>query len=183
MGAILTQNTAWTNVEKAINNLKLAKVLHPKKLDRAPLAQLRVWLKPSGFFNIKTKRLKHFLDFFKSRYQFSVEKMKRVDAIALRHELLLVNGIGKETADSILLYALGKKIFVVDAYTRRIFSRHNLIEKDLPYDDIRNWFEKQLPAAQEIYNDYHAQIVRIGKDYCRKNPDCGRCPLEFLFHK
>ena len=183
VGAILTQNTAWTNVEKAIHKLKQARVLDPEKLYRAPVSRMRVWLKPSGFFNIKTKRIKQFLDFFRSRYNFSVTRMKRVDTKVLRDELLSVHGIGRETADSILLYALEKPIFVVDAYTRRIFSRHGLIKKDAPYDEIQRWFEKQLPASRDLFNDYHAQIVQIGKDYCRKNPDCFHCPLNFLFDK
>lgn len=181
IGAILTQNTAWTNVEKAIANLKQAGVVSPKKLNQAPLSKLKKWLLPSGFFNVKAKRLKHFLEFFRSKFGYSLEKMRKKETRTLRQELLSVNGIGKETADSILLYALKKSIFVVDAYTRRIFSRHGLIKKDMPYDEIRQWFELNLPRSQKLFNDYHAQIVRVAKKYCRKNPDCSYCPLEFLF--
>lgn len=182
VGAILTQNTSWKNVERAIENLKKVNVLYPQKLDRIPLAKLKRWLRPSGFFNIKTRRLKAFLKFFKSRFGYSVFRMKKEKLESLREELLAVNGIGRETADSILLYALDKKVFVIDAYTRRIFSRHGLFEKEASYDAIRLWFENHLPQSKPLYNDYHAQIVRIGKDYCRKHPKCDSCPLGFLFH-
>lgn len=181
VGAILTQNTSWSNVEKAIGNLKKARVLSLPELDRVPMKQLKEWLRPSGFFNIKADRLKHFLHFLKSRYGYSIERMKREKTEVLREELLSVKGIGKETADSILLYALGKTVFVVDSYTRRIFSRHGLIQKDPSYDSIRHGFEDHLPRSKSLFNDYHAQIVHVGKHYCRKRPNCAPCPLRFLF--
>ena len=181
VGAILTQNTAWANVEKAIHNLKQAKVLTPWKLGRMPLAKLRSLIRPSGFFNVKARRLREFLKFFREKYSNSIRKMKRKKTDVLRNELLTVKGIGRETADSILLYALGKPIFVVDAYTRRIFSRHALVQAGADYDQIRRGFESHLPRFRALFNDYHAQIVRIGKNYCRKTPDCTHCPLQFLF--
>lgn len=183
VGAILTQNTSWSNVEKAILNLKRAKVLTPQKLNQAPPKKLLEWLRPSGFFNIKAKRLKSFLAYFKNRYRFSLGRMKKIELSQLRQELLRVKGIGPETADSILLYALGRPVFVIDAYTRRVFSRHGLIQPDLPYEEIRKWFEANLPSSKELFNDYHAQIVRVGKYFCRKTPDCSKCPLEYLFHE
>jgi len=181
VGAILTQNTSWSNVEKAISNLKKNNVLKPHRLSALTLSSLKKFIRPSGFFNIKADRLKHFLVYFKSKFGFSIKKMKECDAKFLRRDLLSVKGIGKETADSILLYALEKKIFVVDAYTRRIFSRHGIFEKDLPYDDIQRFFQSHLPKSHDLFNDYHAQIVMIGKKYCKKRPDCLHCPLNFLF--
>lgn len=181
IGAILTQNTAWSNVEKALANLKRKGVLEPKKLDRVPLKNLKQFIRPSGFFNIKAERLKHFLSYFKTRFGYSIKRMKQFDAEFLRHDLLSVKGIGRETADSILLYALNKTIFVIDAYTRRIFSRHGLIEEEMSYDEIRHFFEKNLSPSQHLFNDYHAQIVRVGKNYCRNRPNCLACPLNFLF--
>ncbi len=181
VGAILTQNTSWLNVEKAISNLKKANVLSPEKLYRSSRRKLKEWVRPSGFFNIKAERLRNFLRYFKKRYNFSIGRMKKKNTEALRNELLSVNGIGKETADSILLYALKKTVFVIDAYTRRIFSRHGLIKHDIPYDDLKKIFENNLSPSEKLFNDYHAQIVRVGKNYCRKKPDCNKCPLQFLF--
>ncbi len=177
VGAILTQNTAWTNVEKAIRNLKSARVLSVRKLAGLSDARMAQMLKPSGYFNIKTRRLKNFLSFFWCRYRGNIYAMKHVSLQSLRAQLLEVSGIGPETADSILLYALEKPVFVVDAYTRRIFSRIGWVGQDMDYHDIQDFFARNLPRSIALYNDYHAQIVRLGKDVCRKKPRCGECPL------
>ncbi|MBI5875870.1 MAG: endonuclease III domain-containing protein, partial [Deltaproteobacteria bacterium] len=178
VGAILTQNTAWTNVEKAIRNLKKAKLLNPKRLHDLSQAELAQYIRPAGYFNIKAKRLKHFLNYLFDNYGGSLNRMFKKRTDALRRELLEVNGIGPETADSILLYAGNHPVFVVDAYTKRIFSRHGIILADVEYHDVQEIFIKNLPHDVKMFNEYHALIVRVGKDFCRtKKPLCGRCPL------
>ncbi len=177
VGAILTQNTSWSNVEKAINNLKKENLLDPFKLLALPDDRLRELIRPSGFYNVKTKRLKEFLNFFISEYQGNIEKMKKEDLWKLRNKLLKIKGVGKETADSILLYALEKPVFVVDAYTRRIFSRCGLVPENIEYDELQEFFMSNLPEDVFLYNEYHAQIVLLGKTYCRKKPLCEKCPL------
>lgn len=180
VGAILTQNTAWTNVEKAMMNLHRRGVLSPDGLRRIPREKLAPLIRSSGYFNQKTKKLKSFLQFLDEYFpgRDSMGKLRRCSTRAARRNLLTVNGVGPETADSILLYALEKPVFVVDAYTRRIFSRHGWIRGDEPYDEIREWFEKKLPRSRSLWNDYHAQIVEIGKRFChRRRPECRSCPL------
>ncbi|MFZ2604067.1 MAG: endonuclease III domain-containing protein [Candidatus Omnitrophota bacterium] len=179
LGAILTQNTAWTNVEKAILRLKKKKLLNPGRLKKASFKKIAACIMPAGYYNIKTKRLKEFLKYFFKNYQADIRKMSRVNQAALREELLAVNGIGPETADSILLYALNKPVFVVDAYTKRIFSRHNLIKEDAPYNEAQNFFLKRLKEDTQLFNQYHALLVKLGKDFCLKNkPRCEICPLK-----
>lgn len=179
VGAILTQNTTWTNVEKAITNLKTGNILAPKKLDMAPLGKLKKMIKPSGFYNIKTARLKEFLRFLKNKCNYDIGRLKNSDIGTLRVELLNVKGIGPETADSIILYALDKPTFVVDAYTKRIFSRHKIFDKNSGYEEIKNIFEENLPKRIKIYNEFHALIVNVGKNYCRaKKMLCDECPLK-----
>jgi endonuclease-3 related protein len=181
VGAILTQNTNWQNVEKAIAALKKNKVLSPKKLNRMPQKKLAKLIRPAGYFNIKAKRLKNFLKFYLQNYGADVRKMRAVRAHALRNELLSVNGVGEETADSILLYALNKPAFVVDAYTKRIFSRHRFLPKDTDYQDTQKLFMQNLKVNVQLFNEYHALLVRLGKDFClKRNPKCGTCPLEKL---
>ncbi|MBI5875959.1 MAG: endonuclease III domain-containing protein [Deltaproteobacteria bacterium] len=178
VGAILTQNTAWTNVEKAKRKNKKAKLLNPKRLHDLSHAELAQYIRPAGYFNIKAKRLKHFLNYLFDNYSGSLNRMFKKRTDALRRELLEVNGIGPETADSILLYAGNHPVFVVDAYTKRIFSRHGIILADVDYHDVREIFMKNLPHDVKMFNEYHALIVRVGKDFCRtKKPLCGRCPL------
>lgn len=177
VGAILTQNTAWTNVEKAINNLKQNKLLSPKALSKVKTGKIAKLIKPSGYYNIKAKRLKNFLNFLNSAHNGDLKKFLNQETHHLRRVLLNINGIGPETADSILLYAADRPIFVVDAYTRRIFSRHQIIKEDIPYDQIQRFFMSNLPRSIKIYNEYHALIVRTGKEFCRKNPKCAACPL------
>lgn len=178
VGAILTQNTAWTNVEKAIHNLKKAKLLNPKRLHDLSQAELAQHIRPAGYFNIKAKRLKCFLNYLFDNYGGSLNRMFKKRTDALRRELLSVNGIGPETADSILLYAGNHPMFVVDAYTKRIFSRHRIIQADADYHDVQEIFMKNLPHDIKMFNEYHALIVRVGKDFCRtKRPLCSKCPL------
>ncbi len=181
IGAILTQNTNWQNVEKAIDNLKKANLLHPHKLlrnsDKIP--QL---IKPSGFYKLKSKRLIAFLKYFVDRYDGEVENFSKKETDCLRNELLAISGIGPETADSILLYALDRPVFVIDAYTRRMLTRHNLIKPDVDYAEIQRFFEDNIPRDIGIYNEYHALIVRLGKEYCKKNdPLCDSCPIYNIF--
>lgn len=181
VGAILTQNTSWSNVEKAINNLKKENLLEPRKLYRINQEELAQLIKPSGYYNIKARRLKNFINLFINDFEGSTEKMFSGDGRKLRKKLLNVNGIGPETADSILLYAGRKPFFVVDAYTKRIFSRHKLISKDSTYYEIQEFFIKNLDKDVKLFNEFHAQIVMLGKTICTsRNPDCAKCPIAFL---
>jgi endonuclease III related protein len=178
VGAILTQNTAWDNVRRAVERLKEEGALSIPALHEIQEEVLAEWIRPSGYFRIKARRLKSFLAFVVSEYQGSVKKMQQSSLERLREQLLTVKGIGPETADSILLYALGRPTFVVDAYTYRIFSRHNLIEETIGYEELRAFMMDHLPPDPELFNEYHALLVRLGKHYCRKtNPLCGECPL------
>ncbi len=181
VGAILTQNTAWRNVEKAILNLKRAGLLAPEALYRLPLPYLATLIRPAGFFNLKAKRLKNFLEFLFKEYEGDLDRMFKEDTNTLREKLLKVRGIGPETADSILLYAGGKPTFVVDAYTRRILSRHNLISEEADYEEIRSFFMDHLPEDAGLFNEYHALLVALGKTYCRPKPLCEKCVLKDLF--
>jgi endonuclease-3 related protein len=178
VGAILTQNTNWGNVEKAITNLKAAGLLSPEKLEEIQEGRLAELIRPAGYFNIKAKRLKAFISLLMNSYQGSMKKMKKEDLQYLRHKLLEVNGIGPETADSILLYALGKPVFVIDAYTRRVLSRHNILPYDAPYEEYQRLFHEGLDEDVPLFNEYHALFVRVGKDFCRPKPRCEDCPLK-----
>ena len=181
VGAIITQNTSWSNVEKAINNLKKENLLEPRKLYRINQEKLAQLIKPSGYYNIKARRVKNFVNIFLNDFEGSAEKMFSGDGRELRKKLLKVNGIGPETADSILLYAGKKAFFVVDVYTKRIFSRHKLISKDSTYYQIQEFFNQNLDRDVELFNEFHAQIVMLGKTICTsKNPDCAKCPIDFL---
>jgi len=174
IGAILTQNTAWENVEKAIANLK--PYLKPQTIFKMEERILRELIRPSGFFNMKAKKIKNFLLWFKEK-NFSIENLKKMDVLTLRSELLKINGIGKETADSIILYALEKPVFVIDAYTKRMFKRMGIIKSD-SYDTIQRIFENSLKKELQLYNEYHALIVRHSKNFCRKIPLCDKCFLK-----
>ena len=179
VGAILTQNTSWTNVAKAVGNLKAKKVLNAKKLSCLPQDQLARLIRPAGYYNLKAKRLKNFLNFFLKNYQGSIKVMAAKRTDQLRDDLLAVNGIGPETADSILLYALQKPVFVVDAYTKRIFSRHGICKPDALYDEVQDLFMRNLSCRAKLFNQYHALLVKLGKDFCRKSkPRCEICPLK-----
>lgn len=180
IGAILTQNTSWTNVEKAISNLKKGNLLNLKDLLKIGEVKLAKLIKPSGYFNQKAKKLKNFARFIKKNFNGSVKGMKRLPLKAMREKLLSVKGIGPETADSMLLYALGKRIFVVDAYTKRILSRIGLCSEHDGYPETQKLFMDNIPGSLRLYNDYHAQLVMLGKSICRKKPNCPDCPLEGL---
>jgi endonuclease-3 related protein len=178
-GAILTQNTNWSNVEKALNNLKQNKVLTAQKLNSLSRIKLAKLIKSTGYYNIKAERLKKFLNFFFKIYRGSLQKMSRVKTGVLRQQLLSVNGIGPETADSILLYAIKKPVFVIDAYTKRIMARHRLIPEDSTYDYVQNLFMQNMKKDVKLFNEYHALLVRLGKEFCLKNkPRCEICPLK-----
>lgn len=177
VGAILTQNTNWKNVEKALTNLKCKKLLSPKAFQNISQSQLAALIKPAGYFNIKSKRLKNFISFLFKEYGGSLRKMGKEDCSILRQKLLSVNGIGPETADSILLYAFNNPVFVVDAYTKRILYRHNIIDHRENYNAVQNMFMRSLKRNVQMFNEYHALIVQLGKDHCRVNPRCEQCVL------
>ena len=178
VGAILTQNTNWGNVEKAIANLKRGGFLSAKKMAEAHSAKLASLIRPAGYYRVKSKRLKNFLNFFLNGYRGKIEALKAEETGDLRDKLLSVNGIGKETADSILLYALEKPIFVVDAYTKRILNRHYLVPEETTYDEVQQIFMDNLALKVPLFNEFHALLVKCGKEFCRpKNPLCKECPL------
>ncbi len=177
VGAILTQNTAWTNVEKAIARLKKERLLTPERLNTVTERELAGLIRSAGYFNIKARRLKNFTAHLMGNG--GLDRFLKKDAGALRKELLGINGVGPETADSIMLYAAGKPEFVVDAYTKRIFSRHGLVDEKAGYEEVKALFTDSLDPDAQIFNEYHALIVRTGKDYCRtRAPLCGECPLK-----
>ena len=180
VGAILTQNTAWSNVEKAIANLKDSRRFNPASLAALRQKSLAKLIHPAGYYNVKAKRLKNFLRFLLSDFNGSLREAFALPAGRLRERLLDVNGIGPETADSILLYAAKKPVFVVDAYTKRMLSRHNIVKEDATYDDMQSIFMENLPKSTKLFNEYHALIVQLGKEYCRKKPLCHLCPLKKL---
>ncbi len=177
VGAILTQNTSWGNVEKAINNLKSARALSAKKIYEMPANSLASLIRPAGYFNIKAKRLKSFISFLVESCHGNMAKMKLEDVHSLREKLLSVNGIGPETADSILLYALDKPVFVIDAYTKRVLSRHKIMDHDKSYDEFQRLFHSSLGEDLKLFNEYHALFVAVGKTYCKPKPRCDKCPL------
>jgi endonuclease-3 related protein len=178
VGAILTQNTSWRNVEKVIQKLKRKGVLNPRGMHHLKKSQLAPLIKSSGYYRIKTDRLKFFIDFFFEEYDGNVKKMGRERLGVLREKLLGVKGIGPETADSILLYGLRKPIFVVDAYTKRILSQHGLISEKASYEEVQKLFMDHLPMDEKLFNEYHALLVHLGKTVCKKKPRCDICPLE-----
>ena len=185
VGAILTQNTTWTNVEKAISCLKKAGIMTPESIREIPQEQLAGLIRSAGYFNVKSARLKDFVSWLFHRYEGSLEIMCTETWQTLRSDLLQVRGIGPETADSILLYAVNKPTFVVDNYTRRLFYRVGLLTENAGYDATRDLFMANLPADVQLFNEYHALIVEQCKQFCRKNPLCNGCPLlnECLFGK
>ena len=181
VGAILTQNTSWINVERAIRNLRSTHLLSPDAIRRVSSAKLEQLLRSSGYFRQKTKTLKSFAKFLFESYRGSLNRMFATPTPLLRDQLLDVRGIGPETADAILLYAGNHPVFVVDAYTRRILERHGHAHPKLAYDEIRKLFESALPADHQLFNEFHALIVHTGKHFCRKtNPACSQCPLNLF---
>ena len=175
VGAILTQNTAWANVEKAMAVLKSRRLLSLETLARLSPAELAPLIHSAGFHNVKAARLAAFLNWLQTHEGFAA--LTRTPTPDLRTQLLACHGVGPETADSILLYALGRPVFVVDAYTRRILSRYGLIAGDEPYEYLRRMFESSLPCRPKLYNEYHALLVRLAKVNCRSRPLCDSCPL------
>jgi len=183
VGAILTQNTAWSNVEKAISNLKKERLLSPEKIKNVKKASLASLIRPAGYYNIKAGRLKSFISFLFAEYGGSLNKLSSEESRRLRERLLNVNGIGPETCDSIMLYAFKRGSFVVDAYTKRIFSRHGFVRESDDYHYVQKYFVDNLPKSVRLYNEYHALIVRLAKDFCRTRPDCADCPLRGKYNK
>ena len=182
LGTILTQNTSWMNVERALKNLKSKGLTSIEKLSSVPIHILAELIRPSGYFNQKAIKIKNFIKFLNENYDGRLERMFKEDSNKLREKLLGIKGIGPETADSILLYAAKKSIFVVDAYTYRILSRHALIPEDSDYREIQEVFMDILPRDTQLFNEYHALLVKVGKEHCRKKPICEGCPLEYDPH-
>ena len=180
LGAILTQNTAWINVEKAIENLRNNGALVLDSLNNASLEQLVEWIRPAGYFNKKAGTIKVMVDAIRHRFDGSLDKLFALDTLPLRKELLSLKGIGPETADSILLYAGKRPVFVVDAYTKRFLFRHGWCDEKASYDQITEVFTENLPEDVQLYNEYHALIVRLGKEHCNTQPKCNGCPLEIF---
>ncbi len=178
LGALLTQNTSWANVEKALNNLRHKDLLNSSRLLRVRVPQLQQLLRPSGYFRQKTRAVRLFLTHLNARYGGSLRRMLARPAAELRNELLNLNGIGEETADSILLYAAGRPVFVIDAYTRRVMSRHGLASERATYGELQDVFHRHVPSQASLFNEYHALLVSVGKSYChRRQPNCDACPL------
>ncbi|MFC1978751.1 endonuclease III domain-containing protein [Chloroflexota bacterium] len=181
IGAVLAQNVSWRNVEKAIANLKHAGMLSLQAVHTAESSLLAELIKPTRFYNQKAEKLKNFTQWLYEDYKGSLDSAFSQDLEDVRREMLTINGLGQETVDSILLYAGGKSIFVVDAYTKRIFYRLGLTDIDWSYSKLQTYFMQNIKADVQLYNDYHAQIVRLGNAFCRKsNPNCGECPLRSI---
>jgi endonuclease III related protein len=177
VGAILTQNTSWKNVDKAIANLKNKDLLDIERLHSISPAALAEEIRPAGYFNIKSVRLKNLINFLVEQYAGDMSRFLSDETEALREGLLSVKGVGPETADSILLYAVRRPVFVIDAYTYRILHRHGLIEDQVTYDELKELFESNLPADEGLFNEFHALIVRTAKEFCKGKPLCEACPL------
>ncbi|MEW6531792.1 MAG: endonuclease III domain-containing protein [Thermodesulfobacteriota bacterium] len=184
VGAVLTQNTAWRNVAQAISNLKDAAALDPFRIYELSHDELAALIHPAGYFNVKATRLGNFVEHLILCHNGDLDALFDSPVEALRQELLSINGVGKETADSIILYAAGKLIFVVDAYTRRVLGRHGLVDDKADYDTVQALFHAHIPSDVDLYNDFHAQFVAVGHWYCKRVPLCDSCPLgPFRDHK
>ena len=180
IGAVLTQNTNWRGVERAISKLKRSRLLDVHKLNGVETDKLARLIRPSGYFNLKARRLKNLLELVVEEYGGDLEAMGREETNNLRQEFLAVKGVGPETADSILLYGYNRPIFVIDTYTRRVLSRHGLIEQTADYQELQQLFMQHLPLEASMFNEYHALLVKVGKVHCQKKPRCHGCPLEPL---
>lgn len=183
VGAILTQNTNWANVEKAINNLKNADSLSASKLFEMETDILAELIRPAGYYNIKAGRLKSFLQWLNDNYELDVDALENLPVWDMREQLLGIKGVGRETADSIVLYAYEKPTFVVDTYTCRIMVRHGLIDAEADYEQVKDYFESSLPTETRLFNEFHALIVQTGKNFCKPKPKCDNCPLNKLPHQ
>lgn len=183
IGSMLTQNTAWTNVEKALEELHQKNLITPSSIIKADHDVLSSAIRSAGYFNQKAKRLKIVSEYFREEHSDDYKRFLTSDIHTLRSELLTVNGIGPETADSILLYAFHRASFVVDAYTRRIFSRVGLVKKDQDYNQIKLFFESSLPKDTSLFKEYHALIVEHAKRHCKTKPVCEGCPVEKVCKK
>jgi endonuclease-3 related protein len=177
VGAILTQNTSWKNVEKTICNMKANDVLNIESLQSISYQELGEIIKSSGFYNQKANKLKQFIHVIHAKFNKSIGNLHNLDTDALRRILLSVSGIGPETADSILLYALNRPVFVVDAYTKRFLRNHKLYDGSWKYDDVQKYFMVNLPLDTYLFNEFHALIVCLCQNYCKKLPECVLCPL------
>jgi endonuclease-3 related protein len=177
VGAVLTQNTNWKNVEKAITNLKQRDLLSIRRIQSLSIEALAEAIRPSGYYNVKAKRLKNLIAFLSERYHGDLSRFREQRTAELREGLLSVKGVGLETADSILLYAAQRPVFVIDAYTFRILRRHGLIADQATYHELQALFEEHLPADAPLFNEFHALIVMTGKEFCRPKPPCRKCPL------
>lgn len=181
VGAVLVQNTAWRNVERAIENLREAGVLQLHALYALAPEELAELIRPAGYYQLKTKRLRNLLKFVVDEFDGSLDDMLSTNLSTLREQLLAIHGIGPETADAILLYAGGLPTFVVDTYAHRILARHGWIEYEADYHQIKDYFESNLPSNAPLFNEYHALLVRVGKDYCKRaGPNCDECPLQCM---
>jgi endonuclease-3 related protein len=181
VGAVLTQNTNWSNVQKAIDNLKFENLLGYQSLSQLTTDEIAQLIRPAGYYNLKARRLRNLLDMVATVYHGELELFIKDDLESARENLLAVNGIGPETADSILLYACGRPVFVVDLYTHRVFSRHNMVLEETDYSTIQNIFMDHLPRDIQLYNEFHALIVRVARTFCKKTkPLCEQCPLQGL---
>ena len=182
IGAILTQNTSWSNVEKAIASMREYDCLEFSELHRIEVDELAQVIKSAGTFRVKAKRLKAFVSWLFERYEGDLEQALSGDLHSRRRELLSISGIGPETADAILLYAGRRLTFVVDAYTHRVLRRHRIIEGCASYDQVKSLFENSVPEDVQMYNEYHALLVELGKKHCKTKADCSECPLRHLAH-
>lgn len=180
VGAVLTQRTSWGNVRKAVDRLRAAGRLSPGALAEAEPGELQELIRPSGYYRQKAARLKSLVRWLLERTGGDLARLGETPTDELRAELLALRGIGPETADSMLLYAFGRATFVVDAYTMRMAARHGLVDPDCGYFELKDLFESHLPADLELYKDYHAQLVELGKRFCKPVPLCGQCPLRPL---
>jgi endonuclease-3 related protein len=180
VGAVLTQNTSWHAVEKAVARIKDRGLLSIPALHRTPVDELSHLVRPTGYFRLKARRLKNLIELLIVEYSGDLEQMGKLPTVQLRDKLLAVNGIGPETADSILLYAFRRPVFVVDAYTLRVVSRHHLILPKAAYGELQGLFTAHLPPDEAVFNEFHALLVQVGKRHCRRTPSCPGCPLEPL---
>ena len=180
IGAILTQSVSWVNVEKALQNLKGKGILEPEKLYKKEVSEIAPLIRSTRFYNEKAQKIKNFMNFLFDEYDGCLQKMSDEDTEILRQKLLRIKGLGEETVDSILLYACNKPVFVVDAYTKRVFSRYGLIKEGAGYTEIQTFFLDNLPKDAALYNDFHAQIVNLGKNICKSSPDCTICHINMI---